>query len=246
MRITLLIIALTAATTTFAQDREPKTVDRLDSSADVVQDMLNPSSVGHQIPHDLIDKAKCIVVIPGMKKVGFIVGGKYGKGFAVCRRPDSHNWSAPAAMIIEGGSVGFQIGATDEDVVMLVMNERGIHDLVSDKFTIGGGASAAAGPVGREVSAQTSGWASAEILTYGRSRGLFAGLSLQGASLRPDREDDQALYGRALSTREILLGHISAPHDARKLDSVLNHDTGVTETRNHREPHGDESHAGNH
>lgn len=244
MRSPILLFVLLATTTAFAQDREPKTADRIDASADILRAMLNPGSPGNNIPNDLIEKARCVVVIPGMKKAGFIVAARYGKGFAVCRRSNSNRWSAPAAMIIEGGSVGFQIGATDEDVVLLIMNQRGIHDLISDKFTIGGAASAAAGPVGREVAAQTSGWADAEILSYGRTRGVFAGISLNGASLRPDHDDNRALYGRNISTREILLGRIAAPRDARRLDMVLNHETG-NQTRDYGPRHAADSHAGN-
>jgi lipid-binding SYLF domain-containing protein len=181
-------------------------------------------SMPRLIPYnrDLLDKARCVVVIPGMKKAGFIVGAKYGKGFAVCRKASGSGWSAPAAYIIEGGSVGFQIGGSEQDVILLVMNEGGMKHLLSDKFTLGGEATAAAGPVGRDLQAQTDAEMHAEILSYSRSRGLFAGLSLQGASLRPDRETDHELYGHDVTTRDILTGTAKTPQGAHKLDMALN------------------------
>src|ERR1700726_4808025 len=191
-RIWVLAIAGSVSMAAFAADREIKVDDRLDASADTLTDMMRASDKG--IPHDLLDKAHCVVVVPGMKKAGFIFGPKYGRGFAVCRRPGGVGWSAPAAMRVEGGSVGFQIGGSEQDVILLVMNEGGMKHLLSDKFTLGGEATAAAGPVGRDAEAQTDALMRAEILSYSRSRGLFAGLSLQGASLRPDRDTDHELY----------------------------------------------------
>ena len=149
----VLAIAGSMSTAAFAADREIKVDDRLDASADTLTDMMRASDKG--IPQDLLDKAHCVVVVPGMKKAGFIFGAKYGRGFAVCRRHGGSGWSAPAAMRVEGGSVGFQIGASETDVVLLVMNDGGMKHLLSDKFTIGGEATAAAGPVGRDASAQT-------------------------------------------------------------------------------------------
>src|ERR1700722_10996952 len=178
--IAILAIAGSISPAAFAADREIKVDDRLDASADTLTDMMRASDKG--IPHDLLDKAKCVVVVPGMKKAGFIFGAKYGRGFAVCQR--GGRWSAPAAMRVEGGSVGFQIGASETDVVLLVMNDGGMKHLLSDKFTIGGEATAAAGPLGRNASAQTDAELNAEMLSYSRSRGLFAGISLEGATLR--------------------------------------------------------------
>src|SRR5580700_6148908 len=149
----VLAIAGSMSTAALAADREIKVDDRLDSSADTLADMMHASDNG--IPQDLIDKAHCVVVIPGMKKAGFIFGAQYGRGFAVCRRHGGVGWSAPAAMRSEGGSFGFQIGASDTDVVLLVMNEGGMKHLLSDKFSLGGDASVAAGPIGRELTAQT-------------------------------------------------------------------------------------------
>jgi lipid-binding SYLF domain-containing protein len=215
-------IAGTASTAVLAADREIKVDDRLDASADTLTDMMRASDRG--IPHDLLDKAHCIVVVPGMKKAGFIFGAKYGRGFAVCRRGGS-GWSAPAAMRVEGGSVGFQIGASETDVVLLVMNDGGMKHLLSDKFTIGGEATAAAGPIGRDASAQTDAMMHAEMLSYSRSRGLFAGISLEGATLRPDEETNRELYGRDATNREILTGNFKIPATAGKFEHALNRES---------------------
>jgi SH3 domain-containing YSC84-like protein 1 len=230
VKTTLWVLALAGAmsTATFAADREAKVEDRLDASADALTDMMRASDRG--IPQDLIDKARCVVVIPGMKKAGFIIGAKYGRGFAVCRRAGGVGWSAPAAMRVEGGSVGFQIGGSDTDVVLLVMNDRGMKHLLADKFTIGGEATAAAGPVGRDASAQTDAVLHAEMLSYSRSRGLFAGISLDGATLRPDGETDHELYGRDITNREILSSDVKTPTVAMKFEHALNRDS-ATRTR---------------
>jgi lipid-binding SYLF domain-containing protein len=177
------------------------------------------------VPQNLIDKARCVVVVPGMKKAGFIFGAKYGRGFAVCRRKGGSGWSAPAAMRVEGGSVGFQIGASETDVVLLVMNESGMKHLLSDKFTIGGEATAAAGPVGRDATAQTDALMNAEMLSYSRSRGLFAGISLEGATLRPDEDTKKELYGREATNREILTGDFKTPAAAGKFEHALNRES---------------------
>src|SRR3984893_6277045 len=182
--VAILAIAGSMSTAAFAADKEVKVDDRLDASADALTDMMRAADKG--IPQDLLDKAHCVVIVPGMKKAGFIFGAKYGRGFASCRRAGGSDWSAPAAMRVEGGSVGFQIGASETDVVLLVMNDGGMKHLLSDKFTIGGEATAAAGPVGRDAAAQTDAMMRAEMLSYSRSRGLFAGISLEGATLRPD------------------------------------------------------------
>jgi SH3 domain-containing YSC84-like protein 1 len=208
----------------FAADREIKVADRLDASADTLIDMMKADDRG--IPHDLIGKAHCVVVVPGMKKAGFIFAAKYGRGFAVCRREGGSGWSAPAAMRVEGGSVGFQIGASETDVVLLVMNDDGMRHLLSDKFTIGGEATAAAGPIGRDASAQTDAVMHAEMLSYSRSRGLFAGISLEGATLRPDGETNRELYGHDSTNREILTGDFTTPAAAAKFEMALNRDSG--------------------
>jgi lipid-binding SYLF domain-containing protein len=175
----------------------------------------------HGVPENLLNKARCVVVIPGMKKAGFVVGAQYGRGFAVCRKRDGVGWTAPASIREEGGSVGFQIGGSEQDVLLLVMNDGGMRHLLEDKFTLGGDATASAGPLGRDATAQTDAMMNAEILSYSRSRGLFAGISLNGATLRPDGETDRELYGRDITNREILAGETRTPEAARRLEGAL-------------------------
>jgi lipid-binding SYLF domain-containing protein len=224
-----LAIATAANTAAFAADREIKVDDRLDASAETLTDMMGASDKG--VPRDLLDKAKCIVVVPGMKKAGFIFGAEEGRGFAACRREGGSGWSAPAAMRVEGGSFGFQIGASETDVVLLVMNDGGMRHLLSDKFTLGGDASAAAGPVGRDVSARTDAMLNAEMLSYSRSRGLFAGISVEGATLRPDGSTNRELYGRDSTNREILTGDFKTPASAEKFEHALRHESPVRSNR---------------
>jgi lipid-binding SYLF domain-containing protein len=221
--VTILAIAGTMSTAAFAADREIRVDDRLDASADTLTDMMHASDKG--IPQDLMDKAHCVVVVPGMKKAGFIFGAKYGRGFAVCRRSGGSGWSAPAAMRVEGGSVGFQIGASETDIVLWVMNDGGMKHLLSDKFTIGGEATAAAGPVGRDATAQTDAMLHAEMLSYSRARGLFAGISLEGATLRPDGDTNRELYGHDSTNREILTGDFKTPAAAAKFEHALHRES---------------------
>src|SRR5271168_853371 len=222
-RIWVLALAGSVSSAAFAADRAIKIDDRLDASAETLTDMMHASDKG--IPQDLVDKAHCVVVIPGMKKAGFIFGAEYGRGFAVCRRHDGSGWSAPAAMRVEGGSVGFQIGGSETDVVLLVMNDGGMRHLLSDKFTIGGDATVAAGPIGRDASAETDAMMNAEMLAYSRSRGLFAGISLEGATLRPDEETNRELYGHDATNREILTGDFKSPAAAGKFERALRRDS---------------------
>ena len=217
------VLAIAGSTAAFAAEKEAKVTDRLDASADTLTDMMKASDRG--IPQDLIDKARCVIVVPGMKKAGFIFAAKYGRGFAVCRQQGGSGWSAPAGMRVEGGSVGFQIGGSETDVVLLVMNDGGMKHLLSDKFTIGGEATAAAGPVGRDVSAQTDAAMNAEMLSYSRSSGLFAGISLEGATLRPDGDTNRELYGRDTTNREILTGQFQTPAAARRFERALNRES---------------------
>jgi lipid-binding SYLF domain-containing protein len=221
--IAFLAIAGSMSTGAYAADREVKVDDRLDASAETLTDMMGASDKG--IPQELIDKSHCVVVVPGMKKAGFIFGAKYGRGFAVCRRTGGSGWSAPAAMRVEGGSVGFQIGLSETDVVLLVMNDGGMKRLLSDKFTIGGDATAAAGPIGRGLTAQTDAMMKAEMLSYSRSRGLFAGISLEGATLRPDEESNKELYGHDTTNREILTGDFKTPEVAGKFEHALHRES---------------------
>jgi lipid-binding SYLF domain-containing protein len=157
-----------------------------------------------------------------LKRAGFIVGAKYGKGIVVCRENGGRGWSAPSTVRIEGGSVGLQIGAGETDVVFIVMNQSGMNKLMRDKFTVGADASVMAGPVGRSTEANTDAMMHAEMLAYSRSRGVFAGISLQGATLRPDNEDNRELYGREITQTEILQGRVRPPAAAEALYSELN------------------------
>jgi len=217
--VTILALTGSIGGAAFAADREIKVSDRLDASAETLTDMMRASDRG--IPQDLLDKAHCVVVVPGMKKAGFIFGAKYGRGFAVCRRHGGSGWTAPAGVRVEGGSVGFQIGASETDVILLMMNDHGMKHLLSDKFTIGGEATAAAGPVGRDTSAETDAMMRAEMLSYSRSRGLFAGISLDGATLRPDEDTNKELYGREVTNREILHGEFKTPAVAARFEHAL-------------------------
>ena len=196
-----------------------KTAGRLDDAASLITEIM--STPDRSIPQDLLEKAQCIVLVPGLKKAALGVGGKFGRGFAVCRASGG-GWGPPAAIRIEGGSVGFQIGVSSSDVVMLVMNERGMKKLTSSKFTIGADATAAAGPVGRNATAQTDALLTAEILSWSRSRGAFAGVSLDGATLRNDVDENQAMYGQRWESKDILNSGAKTPASAAKLISALN------------------------
>jgi len=214
----LTVAVIAAAPSMFAAESAE---NRLNNAADVVHDMMHMDDKG--VPQDLIEHAQCVVVVPGVKKAGFIVGAKYGRGFVVCRKGEhAPGWSAPAAVRVEGGSVGFQIGGSEQDVILIVKNRTGEEKLLQDKFTVGADATAAAGPVGRDLSAQTDAQMHAEILSYSRSRGLFAGIALEGATLRPDHEADKELYGRDTTNKEILQGDVVAPAAAARLEGVLN------------------------
>jgi len=193
-------------------------VKRLETAAIVLDEIMSAPDKG--IPSDLFQKAACVVIVPGLKKGAFIIGGKYGKGFIECRH-EGGSWSAPAAVRVEGGSVGFQIGGSETDVVLLVMNRRGMDKLLSSKFTVGADASAAAGPVGRTSSAQTDAQMHAEILSWSRARGVFAGISLEGATLRPDEDSNKDLYGKTLTNREIVMGDVRPPAGAKMLEQAL-------------------------
>jgi lipid-binding SYLF domain-containing protein len=195
------------------------TVQRLDEAGAVLKEVM--ATPDRSIPQDLLDKAQCIVIVPGLKKGAFILGGKYGKGFISCRKKGA-GWSAPGAVRVEGGSVGLQIGGSESDVIMLVMNERGVNKLLSSKFTLGGEGAVAAGPVGREATAQTDALMHAEILSWSRTQGLFAGLSLQGATLRQDLSDNASIYGRKVTNKEIVQSSMPVPNAAKNLISLLN------------------------
>jgi lipid-binding SYLF domain-containing protein len=198
---------------------------RLDEAAITFSEIMEAPDKG--IPHDLLDKAKCAVIVPGLKKGAFIVGAKYGKGFVTCRNARDRFWSAPAAVRIEGGSVGFQIGGSESDVILLVMNDRGAQKMLESQFTMGGEGEVAAGPVGRDSTAQTDAKFRAEILSWNRSRGIFAGISLQGATLRQDIDDNESLYGKRLQNREIVAGAVKPTPEGRKLIGALDRTSPV-------------------
>src|SRR5580700_3672676 len=216
----LALFALTGVALTGGLLRGAIAPERLDAAADMMTEIMSAPDKG--IPQDLLEKAQCIVVVPGLKKGAFIIGAKYGKGFMLCRKSSGVGWSAPAAIRVEGGSFGFQIGGSETDVVMLVNSEPSVKKLLESKFTLGGDASVAAGPVGRTSSAETDAQLHAEILTWSRSRGAFAGVSLQGATLRPDDDWNKELYSSALTNKEIVMGNTPAPPAAAKLLAVLN------------------------
>jgi len=202
---------------------------RLKTSAAVLTEIMAAPDKG--IPQELLESSECIVIVPGMMKGAFIVGGNYGRGFLLCRQPSGSGWSAPAGVKMEGGSVGFQIGGSETDVIMLVMNKRGAEKLLSSKFTLGADASVAAGPVGRTSSADTDLKMHAEILTYSRSRGVFAGVSLDGATLRPDDESNAEMYHSKRTNQEIVMGNTKAPAAASQLREELNRYSARKEAR---------------
>lgn len=190
---------------------------RLDDAATVLSEIMTAPDKG--IPSNLLAKAQCIVVVPGVKQAAFIGGAKYGKGFFSCRR--GGDWTAPASVRIEGGSVGFQIGLLESDMVLLVMNRKGADRLLSTQFTLGGNAEVAGGPVGRSSTAQTDASFRAEMLSYSRARGAFAGVSLQGATLRQDVGDNEEIYGSRLTNKQIIHGTTAWPQTGSEFHSVL-------------------------
>lgn len=195
---------------------------RLDEATSDLKAMVNAGD--KSIPQDLINKAECIVVIPNLKKGGFIVGAEYGKGFFSCRNTSGVGWSAPGSVRIAGGKFGFLIGGAETDLVMLVMNRNGMQHLLSDKFQIGGEASAAAGPIGRNASAMTDAEMHAEILTYSRQRGIFGGVSISGATVTEDKDTNRELYGRAIPNSTLVSGttHVPVPPAAEQFIHTLN------------------------
>jgi SH3 domain-containing YSC84-like protein 1 len=217
--ITATIVTTTLAMTPLvAADNEP--VQRLGAAATVFSEIMAAPDKG--IPQDLLEKAHCIVIVPDLKTAAFVFGGKYGKGYLSCRNKSDAGWSAPGTVRIEGGSVGFQIGGSSTDLIMLVMTERGSQKLLESKFTLGAEGSVAAGPVGRTATAQTDAQLHADILSWSRSQGLFAGLALEGATLRQDLDDNATLYGKRLENRDIVTKGVRAPKAAATLLSLLN------------------------
>jgi lipid-binding SYLF domain-containing protein len=203
----VLATAALASTMAVAAEEPSEQVKRMDAAATVLDEIMGTPDKG--IPEELLDSAKCVAVIPSMVKIGFVFGGRHGRGIATCRT--ANGWSAPAPFSVTGGSWGLQIGGEAVDVVMLVMNDQGMEKMLSSKFKIGADASAAAGPVGRHVEGTTDWKMRAEVLTYSRARGAFAGLTVNGASITQDKDGTRILYSRMVPSAEILTGKVKAP-----------------------------------
>lgn len=213
--------ALLLVAASWADDKE-KDQDRLNNAGTVLTEILN---IPDDIPQDLLDKADCVIVFPSVLKAAFVVGGSYGRGAMTCRTGDQFtgSWGAPSMMALEGGSVGFQIGGQATDFVLLVMNARGAKGILSSKVKLGADASVAAGPVGRDASAETDATMRAEILSYSRARGLFAGVSLEGSTIRPDNDGNMRIYGKRISAQDIVIAQeANVPSAAERLISTLN------------------------
>ena len=201
--------------------RADKETDRLENSGTVMKEIID---IPDDIPQSLLDKADCVIVFPSVLKAAFIVGGSYGRGAMTCRSGDDFQgpWGAPTMMALEGGSVGFQLGGQATDFVLLVMNQRGASSILSSKVKLGADAAAAAGPKGRDAQADTDVTLRAEVLTYSRSRGLFAGVSLEGSTLRPDNDANERIYGKKLDAKEIVLHNVvPVPPSAKLLIDTL-------------------------
>jgi lipid-binding SYLF domain-containing protein len=226
MRKTIGFLTLTACLVAAPDEKDRRqAAERLTEASTVLSEIMNAGDKG--IPQDLLEKAQCAVIVPGLKKGAFIVGGQFGKGFISCRGAGDIGWSAPAAIKVEGGSVGFQIGGSETDVIMLVMNQRGADRLMQSEFTLGGEGEVAAGPVGRTASAQTDAKFSAEMLSWSRSRGVFAGIALKGTTLRSDHGENEVLYGKGLDTRDVVKGKVTPTREGRNLMSTLSHRSPV-------------------
>src|SRR6201987_1199699 len=219
MMVYLLALAMVGLPLFAAQDK--KEADRLQNCGTVLKEILD---IPDDIPQDLLDKAECVIVYPSVLKAAFVIGGSYGRGTTTCRTGEHYTgpWSAPTMMALEGGSFGLQLGAEATDFVLLVMNDRGANGILASKVKLGGDASAAAGPVGRDASAETDASMRAEILSYSRARGAFAGISLEGSTIRPDNDGNKRIYGKKISARDIVLRHETpAPPEAQQLLATL-------------------------
>jgi lipid-binding SYLF domain-containing protein len=216
MKLRLFTAAMLTANLLSAADAP----ERLKAATEAFKEVMGIPD--RSIPQELLAKAECVIIVPDLKKGAFIVGAQYGKGFATCRKQDGVGWSAPGSVRLEGGSIGFQIGGTETDIFMLIMNKKGMDRLLSTKFTLGGEAAAAAGPVGRTTQAETDAAMTAEILTWSRSRGLFAGISLKGSTLREDADWNKELYGKEITNRDIITKNTAPPAAAADLMSELN------------------------
>jgi lipid-binding SYLF domain-containing protein len=217
-----MVLALTAFPTMAAQDKDTKETDRLDNAGSVLEEILN---IPDNLPQDLLDKAECVVIFPSVLKFAFGFGGSYGRGAMVCRSGAHFTgpWGAPSMAALEGGSFGLQLGGQATDFVLLIMNPRGAKAILSSKVKLGAGMSAAAGPKGRDAQANTDVTLRAEILSYSRSRGLFAGISLEGSTLRPDDTANERVYGKKVTATQIVIdGAVPVPSSGQKLVSLLN------------------------
>src|ERR1700729_3532632 len=220
MMVYLLALAMVGLPLFAAQDK--KEADRLDNCGTVLKEILD---IPDDIPQDLLDKAECVIIYPSVLKAAFVVGGSYGRGSMTCRTGEHYTgpWSAPSMMALEGGSIGFQIGGQATDFVLLVMNPRGAHSMLKSKVKLGADASVAGGPKGRTADASTDATLRAEVLSYSRSRGLFAGVSLEGSTVRPDNDANERIYGKKVEAESIVFkGAVSVPPPAQKLVSYLN------------------------
>jgi lipid-binding SYLF domain-containing protein len=198
--------------------------ERIGEAQKVFEEIMGSKDKG--IPRDLLEKAHCLVIVPSVKRAGFIVGGQYGVGVATCRQPGASGWTGPSTVKVEGGSFGLQIGGGETDIVMMVMNDSGANKLMKSEFTLGGEGAVMAGPVGRSASAETDAYLRAEILSYSRSRGLFAGVALKGSTLRSHDGDNKKIYGKEVRHEDILRGKIPAPAIAKPLiDTVSRYST---------------------
>jgi lipid-binding SYLF domain-containing protein len=214
--------ALLAPQLARSADDKSKYLDRIENSGVVLKEILD---VPDDIPQSLLDKAECVIIYPSVLKAAFGIGASYGRGVMTCRGGEDFTgpWGAPSMMALEGGSIGFQIGAQATDFVLLVMNDRGASSILSSKVKLGADASAAAGPKGRDAEADTDVTMRAEVLSYSRARGLFAGISLEGSTVRPDNDGNEVVYGAKIAARDVVLkGAVSAPKEANMLISLLN------------------------
>lgn len=209
-RVLLFIVLASLTSLAWAQSAREDATERLTKAGNVLHEIMAAPDKG--IPEEVLEHAKCVAVVPDMIKGGFVFGGEHGRGVATCRTSDG--WSAPAFFSVGGGSWGLQIGLQGIDLVMIIQNEKGMQQLLASKFQIGADASAAAGPVGRHASANTNWKMETEILTYSRAKGVFAGLTVEGASIRRDDDSMKAIYGRNVSTKNVLLGKVAAPASA--------------------------------
>jgi len=219
-KLALLLLIVSLCCVTFAADesgKDSKAADRVQAAADVLNEIQGAADKG--IPQSILSHSECVAVVPSMLKGGFIFGGKYGRGLASCRTPKG--WSAPAFFRVEGGSFGLQIGGQAVDLIMLIMNKQGMQHLLSSQFTLGADASVAAGPVGREAEGDTDWKMRAEVLTYSRARGVFAGLTLNGAAIHQDKPSTREFYGHMVTFRAALTGEVEAPATANPFLTTL-------------------------